>query len=225
MKFKDYVNEHYIFEKHYNNVSLANQLSHYYKRPGQTLNQILSDFGSIYGSLEKIMKSGDTYTPEEDVIDDHTGEVFAEKGKTISYKDIHNHLDKVKKSFGKRISLPKRKHPGKEAKKSERRDGDFDLSRARDISDFESAYNIEYKTLSHIYPPEEAGVSQDELDYDYDMEVPVKVTRQDKLSMGTEDKVNMKRLITLLKKSHHNIDFHGEMPLGGKFYTIDVYLK
>lgn len=201
MKFKDYVNEHYIFEKHYNNVSLANQLSHYYKMHGKTLNDIISELGSIYNPLTKIMKSGDTYTPEEDVIDDRTGELFAEKGKTISYKDIQNHLDKVKKSFGKRVSLPKRNHPGKEAKKTERRHGDFDLSRARDISDFESAYNIEYKTLSHIYPPEEAGVSQDELDYD--MEVPVKVTRQDKLSMGTEDKVNMKRLITLLKKSHH----------------------
>jgi hypothetical protein len=220
MKFKDYVNEHYIFEKHYNNVSLANQLSHYYKMHGKTLNDIISDFGSIKTPLQKIMKAGDTYTPEEDVINNQTGEIFAEKGKTISYKDLE-HFKKLNKQSN-------RKHARliKQDKKSSQRDSfEYNLTKAKDVSEFEEGYNIEYKTLSHIYPPEEAGVPQNELDYDYDMEVPVKVTRKDKLNMNQDDKNNMKRLITLLKKSHHNIDFHGEMPLGGKFYTIDVYLK
>ena len=216
MKFKDYVNEHYIFEKTYNVKSLIKQLTNYYKLPlNSDPGEVIQHAGSIDSALNMILKKGDTFTADEDILDPNTGETFVEKGFHRTGNDVAISNKKTKQKY-RNVT----RQVNKDAKKAE----PPPLFRtAKDISDFSSFYDIEERLLSDIYDPSETGT--DDNDYDFDVSVPVKVTRNDKYPMGTEDKVNMKRLLTLLKKSYNNLDFSGEMALGGKFYTIDVYLK
>jgi hypothetical protein len=216
MKLKDYINEHYIFEKTYNVKSLTKQLANYYKIPHiSDPGEVMQHAGSIDNALSMILKSGDTFTADEAVQDPDTGEVYFEKGFHKSGKDVAIANKKIKQRYRNVI-----RQAGRDFNKAEVPPL---FRNAKDISDFASFYDIEEKSLSDIYDPAEAGT--DEHDYDFDISVPVKITRNDKYKMGTEDKANMKRLLTLLKKSHNNIDFAGEMALGGKFYTIDAYLK
>lgn len=216
MKFKDYVNEHYIFEKTYNVKSLIKQLANYYKMPlSSDPGEIMQRAGSIDNALSMILKTGDTFTADEEIQDPETGETYFEKGFHKSGKDVSIANKKVKQKYRNVI-----RQAGRDVSKAEVPPL---FKNAKDISDFASFYDIEEKSLSNLYDQSEAGTNDH--DYDFDISVPVKITRNDKYKMGTEDKANMKRLLTLLKKSHNNIDFAGEMALGGKFYTIDVYLK
>jgi hypothetical protein len=214
MKLKDYINEHFIFEKTYNVKSLTKQLTNYYKIP-QSSNpgEIMQRAGSIDNALSMILKSGDTFTADEEIRNPETGEVYFAKGFHKSGKDIAIANKKTKQKYKNII-----RQANKDVSKAEVPPL---FKNAKDISDFASFYDIEEKSLSNIYDHSEEGTS----DYDFDVSVPVKITRNDKYKMSTEDKANMKRLVTLLKKSHNNIDFAGEMAQGGKFYTIDVYLK
>lgn len=216
MKFKDYVNEHYIFEKTYNTKSLIKQLANYYKMPlNSDPGEIMQNAGSIDNALSMILKAGDTFTADEEVQDPETGEVYFEKGYHKSGNDAAKENKKIKQRYRNVI-----RQAGRDAKKVEVPPL---FKTAKDISDFSSFYDLEEKSLSDIYDPTEVGTKDH--DYDFDISIPVKVTRNDKYKMGTEDKANMKKLLLLLKKSHNNIDFSGEMTFGGKFYTIDAYLK
>lgn len=216
MKLKDYINEHYIFEKTYNVKSLMKQLANYYKMPlNSDPSEIMQHAGSIDNALSMILKAGDTFTADEEIQDPDTGETFFEKGYHKSGKDVSIANKKIKQRYRNVI-----RQAGKDSRKAEVPP----LFRtAKDISDFLSFYDLDEKNLSDIYDSSEAGT--DDHDYDFDIVVPVKAVRKDKFSMGNDDKLNMKKLISLLKKSHNNIDFQGEMALGGKFYTIDIYLK
>lgn len=214
MKFKDYVNEHYIFEKAYNTKSLIKQLANYYKMPlNSDPGEIMQNAGSIDNALSIILKVGDTFTADEEVQDPETGEVYFEKGYHKSGNDVAILNKKTKQKYRNAV-----RQVGKNTRKAE---SPPLFKSAKDISDFSSFYDIEEKTLGNIYDSSEAGTD----DHDFDITVPVKITRNDKYQMGIEDKVNMKRIVTLLNKSYHNINFKGEMATGGKFYTIDAYLK
>src|SRR5574343_27839 len=216
MKFKDYVNEHYIFEKAYNTKSLIKQLANYYKMPlNSDPGEVMQNAGSIDNALSTILKVGDTFTADEEVQDPETGEVYFEKGYHKSGNDVAILNKKTKQKYRNAV-----RQVGKNTRKAE---SPPLFKSAKDISDFSSFYDIEEKTLGNIYDSSEAGT--DDHDYDFDITVPVKITRNDKYQMGTEDKVNMKRIVTLLNKSYHNINFKGEMATGGKFYAIDAYLK
>jgi hypothetical protein len=89
MKFKDYVNEHYIFEKTYNTKSLIKQLANYYKMPlNSDPGEIIQHAGSIDSALNMILKKGDTFTADEDILDPNTGETFVEKGYHRTGNDV-----------------------------------------------------------------------------------------------------------------------------------------
>lgn len=216
MKLKDYINEHYIFEKTYNVKSLMKQLANYYKISiNSDPSEILQRAGSIDNALSMVLKDGDTFTAESDVVDSNTGEIYINKGYRKTGKEALISKKKTKQKYRNTV---------RQISKDDKVTSVPPLFKtAKDISDFQSFYDIEETSLGDIYDQSEAGT--DDHDYDFSISVPVKVTRNDRYKMGTTDKVNMKKLLTLLKNSHSNIDFSGEMAAGGKFYTIDAYLK
>ena len=214
MRYKDYINEHYIFEKVYSVKTLSKTIASYFKMPISTdPAEVFSKMGSIESVVSTFLKKGDTFKAEIDVIDPDTGEVFVEKGQSFSGSDVALTKKKYKQQNRNFRRADKKNRPST-----------MPLYRtAKGIDDFENFYTIEYESLGNIYDPKEVEFS--EHDYDFDTSVPVKLSRSDMYTMDQDDKKNMQKLITMLKKSHKSLDFAGEMAMGGKFYTIDVYLK
>lgn len=135
MKFKDYVNEHYIFEKAYNTKSLIKQLANYYKMPlNSDPGEVMQNAGSIDNALSIILKVGDTFTADEEVQDPETGEVYFEKGYHKSGNDVAILNKKTKQKYRNAV-----RQVGKNTRKAE---SPPLFKSAKDISDFSSFYDL-----------------------------------------------------------------------------------